>query len=99
MMYGQPGGDTPVQNSVSRNPGGRGGGSEPPNPKLYVTGLPVDIDKESLDYVFRAYGAIEELLILKAKNGKDRASCIVRYGTTQEAQSCVQAMETGYEIR
>merc|ERR1711963_1242865 len=71
-----------------------------PNPRLYVGGLPLDVDKNTIDYVFKSYGVIEEIFLCPQKaDGGDRCSALVRYTTTEEAEACVAAMEAGYEIR
>mmetsp|Transcript_113777 Transcript_113777/g.321771 ORF Transcript_113777/g.321771 Transcript_113777/m.321771 type:complete len:547 (+) Transcript_113777:77-1717(+) len=79
--------------------GGKGGSKDAPGSKVYLGSLPPDITKETLDTVFRTYGKIEDIHIMTGRSEKTDASCaFVRYSTAAEAESCVAAMEVGYEI-
>jgi len=96
---GDKGGDKGGYGSYNSGKGG-GKGDAAPSTKLYVGSLPADIQKETLEIVFQNYGSLQDIHIMKGRsNFNDQSCAFVRYASVDEAQSCVQAMAAGYEIR
>jgi RNA recognition motif-containing protein len=76
-------------------PTGGGGNSA----KIYVANLPEDINKESLEYVFRTYGHLKDVHIMSGRSKSGRLAAFILYSDPEEARKCVAAMQAGYEIR
>lgn len=93
------GGQSPEQGAV-----GTSGGRDPIsgrdlNAKLWVGNLPGDITREVLEKVFGTYGQVEEVNILPAKSRSGQLCAFVHYATPQQADTCITAMQAGYELR
>eukprot|EP00928_Gymnodinium_smaydae_P092187 TRINITY_DN759_c0_g1_i1.p2 TRINITY_DN759_c0_g1~~TRINITY_DN759_c0_g1_i1.p2 ORF type:complete len:399 (-),score=95.14 TRINITY_DN759_c0_g1_i1:65-1171(-) len=81
--------------------GGKGDGRRDDNQegKLYISNLPSDIDKETLDTVFKTYGKIDNIHVMNNRGQNGQSCAFVTYANPQEAKQAIAAMEQGYEIR
>eukprot|EP00928_Gymnodinium_smaydae_P094972 TRINITY_DN807_c0_g1_i1.p2 TRINITY_DN807_c0_g1~~TRINITY_DN807_c0_g1_i1.p2 ORF type:complete len:399 (-),score=92.80 TRINITY_DN807_c0_g1_i1:93-1289(-) len=86
----------------NRNDGGKGDGrrgDDDDGRKLYVANLPKDIDRESLDMVFKTYGTVEDIHVLNERGPSGQSCAFVKYANQHDAKQAIAAMESGYEIR
>lgn len=67
--------------------------------KLWVGNLPGDITREQVEKVFGVYGQVEEVNILPAKSRSGQLCAFVNFATATQADACLAAMATGYEMR
>lgn len=61
-----------------------------PGDKLWIGDLPADIDTETLQTIFSAYGTISEVYVLPPKNEGQKGAALVTFGSVQEAQWIVE---------
>ncbi|CAE7594006.1 unnamed protein product [Symbiodinium pilosum] len=57
----------------------------PPSETLFVTGLPLDSTKESVNQIFSQYGAVKETTVLPVLAGKTAAAAFVIMNTVEDA--------------
>merc|ERR1740117_2847350 len=71
--------------------GDKGGKSDPePSDNLYIKGLPVGSDEQTLRTIFGAYGAVTSCKVLSQPDGAVTAAAMVRMGTLDQATWMVQ---------
>lgn len=93
--------------TYSNDTGGHGGGGGGKDPfsgrdlgsKLWVGNLPADITPQQLEDVFKQYGKVEDVSILPNKSRSGQVCAFVHYASPSQADACVQAMSSGYELR
>lgn len=68
--------------------------------RLYVGNLPSDISEEALDYVFKTYGSVESIHIIKGRKvDADRICAIIVFNEADEAATAIRTLDKVYEIR
>jgi len=74
------------------------GGEAPPSDNLYVTGLPVGLDNDTLKAMFTQYGAVVQCKVLETLPNHTSAHALVRFSTIEEAVVVKQAL-SGYMMQ
>ncbi|CAH1781763.1 unnamed protein product [Owenia fusiformis] len=88
-------------NGDTENGGGGGGGgyqrsSEGGEPgKIFVAGLPQDIDEKTLETAFGKYGRIAEVLVMKHKDSQvPKGFAFVTFENPDDAEDAIKGMDT-----
>ena len=77
--------------------GSGGGGSKPradPDCRLFVGGIPRDIDTNGLREIFGEFGDMEDCIVMTDESGASRGFGFVTYEDKAMAQAAVEAMKT-----
>ncbi|CAF1501503.1 unnamed protein product, partial [Adineta steineri] len=63
------------------------------NKKLFVTGL-LNISEKDLTEYFGQFGFIEDVIIIKDRQGKSRKFGFITFGTNESMKKCLQEKHT-----
>lgn len=69
--------------------------------KLFVAKLPQDIEEDEIEYVFKTYGPVEEVVLMDASrsNRPDERCGFVIYKTVEAARTAVEVLNDVYRFR
>merc|ERR1719219_3099455 len=67
----------------------------PPSDNLYITGLPLGLDNETLKAMFSQYGVVVQCKVLEPRPDATSSHALVRFSSVEEAAVVKKAL-TGY---
>lgn len=67
--------------------------------RLFVGGLPTDIEEEEMRMVFETYGQVTDVYMLLGKEGGDSKAAFVAYEEVEAARDAIDALDTVYKFR
>ncbi|CCW70127.1 unnamed protein product [Phytomonas sp. Hart1] len=66
--------------------------------KLFVGQLPFECTEERMENLFRAYGTVEHIHILRDNSNRSRGAAFVTYSTVQEADTAIFTLHNRYRM-
>jgi RNA recognition motif-containing protein len=67
--------------------------------KLFVGGLPNDVEEEELKLVFSTYGSVSKIHIMKPMASSGHRSAFIYFGTVAAAEDAIEVLDKQYKIR